>query len=125
MKRVLSYNDFIKESFGSHNFMCDMKQLQLPEVMYHETSPANRESILRDGLKTEYSQAHEAIYFSTHRPTSEGFDTWVVYSKDLDVRNVSVDSDMQVVEMENEGEVWYAHYADITPELLTLIPAKK
>jgi hypothetical protein len=92
----------------------------IPNVLYHHSNPANRQSILNNGLQTKYDQTGDensikGIYL-TDKP-SYTKDTWEVNVKGLEVEE---DYSGYSHEIEKYGN-WYVVYQNIEPERVKLI----
>lgn len=95
-----------------------------PKVVYHGSSPENRQSILQHGLLASKSDAaqlggHGVLFFDDKLDTQKGIDEWEVNVEGLDLEpddttDISNNPDW-------EGHTWWAYYGDIPPERLKLI----
>ena len=96
---------------------------QEPTVLYHNSRKENRQSILQNGLKTEYDQTMElgqegvsgSIYLSNKPTPSRNSDTWEVNTQGLEVE------EDWTTQPEDEDEMWYVTYQDIPPNRLKLL----
>ena len=98
-----------------------------PDVMYHGTDSANRESIQTKGLLLAKSEAAQlggdgAIFLSenkySHHPES-GIDEWAV-----DIRGLELFAD-DTTDPEDETDTWWQCFENIPPQRLKLVHAGK
>lgn len=97
-----------------------------PNIMYHMSPVANRQSILQFGLQGKYDQTVDlsepgvvgGVFLSTHPNPSLNTDVWQV-----DVRGLPLEEDWSTtVPAESpEDERWYVVYQDIPPNRIRLV----
>ena len=101
---------------------------QVPPVLYHHARKKNRQSILQNGLQTQYDSTIGSgniggIFMSNKaatgdHPAAGNSDIWEVDVRGLDVEE---DSTTSVPPEYPEDEMWYVVYSDIPPNRLKLL----
>jgi len=106
------------------SFKLWLAENQIPNILYHNSSPKNRQSILTNGLRVKYGSeagGHAGIFFSNKPDFTTRSDAWQVNVQGLDIEE---DSTTQVPPEYPEDEKWYACYQDIPPDRIKLLPKK-